>query len=770
MLIVSIFGIFRINWVQDITSLLPQKDIELSISVRDLGMMKNVTVVAGPAHNSQEELLAALSLLENELKALPGIETVTTIASSEKTMETVRLLMSRAPRLYRNEKVQLTSEDIEKRLAGLKERLASPEAIMMGDMLLSDPLGFARDALSALEGAGRTMGATLDSTHILSSDRKMGLISATINFDPMQIDRAQKFVKSLDDLTVSVSKKTKNIPIFALGGVYYSAKTSNVMIRDVSTAFILTIICVVGIFVLFFRGLRVLPAALLPSVIGICFGLGVMGLLGVKVHAVTVGFAATISGISIDYVIHLLFHAKTFKIANSESAMSLSLKEMIKPITLGFITTAGAFAVIAASGFTGVKQLAVFSLISLPAAFFTAVFAVPSLHKFLIEASCNNKDNPNSLSHRIVSFFSLSFEPKRLPSVICFFLLFCVLMFLSLQIKMSGDPRDLGYDDPEIKRREQMLATAFPGMFNQTIIATSGNDEESALRKNDELYNRLLSVSIPKNKIISLSPFLPSKERQHQSLAEAEKLFAKTDVKNIFGAVGFKEEYIESLISNLSTPPLLSDDFMSGGLAELVKKLLHKDDKGLFHCITLVNIADDKALAESAVAANRAGAQLISERLRTKETLTLLQHDIIVMLGIWLIAAMIFVSAIQRSVISGILSLLPAVFGVLGAVAVFSLLKRPLTPVASAGFTLVIGLGIDYGIFMLHRNKKNAYATSKSVAASALTTIAGFGVLSIARVRAMSDIGLIILVGIIVALVVALLLLPALHKPKPETA
>jgi hypothetical protein len=84
-----------------------------------------------------------------------------------------------------------------------------------------------------------------------------------------------------------------------------------------------------------------------------------------------------------------------------------------------------------------------------------------------------------------------------------------------------------------------------------------------------------------------------------------------------------------------------------------------------------------------------------------------------------------------------------------------------------------MGLGIDYGIFMQCKGSGALSHTASAVFASALTTVAGFGVLALSRVQAMADLGLIILVGVLGALVAALFLVPALsrktaHEEKPS--
>jgi predicted RND superfamily exporter protein len=78
---------------------------------------------------------------------------------------------------------------------------------------------------------------------------------------------------------------------------------------------------------------------------------------------------------------------------------------------------------------------------------------------------------------------------------------------------------------------------------------------------------------------------------------------------------------------------------------------------------------------------------------------------------------------------------------------------------------LVIGLGVDYGIFMVHRQEEGIdRATGQAVLVSGLTTLAGFGALVLARHPALHSIGVTVLLGIGTAIPAALLVIPALYQ------
>jgi predicted RND superfamily exporter protein len=78
---------------------------------------------------------------------------------------------------------------------------------------------------------------------------------------------------------------------------------------------------------------------------------------------------------------------------------------------------------------------------------------------------------------------------------------------------------------------------------------------------------------------------------------------------------------------------------------------------------------------------------------------------------------------------------------------------------------LIIGLGVDYGIFMVTKiTHRLDLATQRAVFVSGLTTLAGFGALITARHPALHSIGLSVIVGISAAIAAALLVIPAIYR------
>jgi predicted exporter len=178
----------RLTIVQDITALLPRDDRDsVSTLAREWGLMKRVILVLGSDEPGSERLTNAADAVAGTLAGIDGVEEVFCEVDMEGVRKGAGLLMKRGASLYRPSDGKIDSEVATKRLSSLKERLASPEALVMQEYLLADPLGMAREALKGLEAAGIAMGATVRHGHLMSADEKHALVFVKIGFDPMEV-------------------------------------------------------------------------------------------------------------------------------------------------------------------------------------------------------------------------------------------------------------------------------------------------------------------------------------------------------------------------------------------------------------------------------------------------------------------------------------------------------------------------------------------------------------------------------------------------------
>lgn len=121
-----------------------------------------------------------------------------------------------------------------------------------------------------------------------------------------------------------------------------------------------------------------------------------------------------------------------------------------------------------------------------------------------------------------------------------------------------------------------------------------------------------------------------------------------------------------------------------------------------------------------------------------------------------------------RSLICVALSLLPVAIGTIWMVGLMGWCHMPFNPANIMTLPLVIGVGVTSGIHILNRfaEEQNpsilAKSTGKAVLVSALTTVAGFGSLILAKHQGIQSLGFIMAMGTATCMIAALTFLPAL--------
>jgi hypothetical protein len=116
-----------------------------------------------------------------------------------------------------------------------------------------------------------------------------------------------------------------------------------------------------------------------------------------------------------------------------------------------------------------------------------------------------------------------------------------------------------------------------------------------------------------------------------------------------------------------------------------------------------------------------------------------------------------------------LLAVLPLLLGVLLSLGVLGLCGWPLNPANMIAFPLILGVGVDNGVHVLHdylirRHEGRpgvSRAIGRGVLVKALTTMIGFGTLMISTERGLVGLGFILTLGVGCSMLSALVLLPA---------
>jgi predicted RND superfamily exporter protein len=118
-----------------------------------------------------------------------------------------------------------------------------------------------------------------------------------------------------------------------------------------------------------------------------------------------------------------------------------------------------------------------------------------------------------------------------------------------------------------------------------------------------------------------------------------------------------------------------------------------------------------------------------------------------------------------------LVSLAPMVAGSIWMAGLVPVAGMTWNPLNSLGIPVILGVGIAFGVNLLHRLQKEpdrsiaVAGTGRAIVYSAATAMAGFGSLGLAAHRGLGSFGVALALGVAATMVSALVLVPALHGP-----
>jgi hypothetical protein len=111
---------------------------------------------------------------------------------------------------------------------------------------------------------------------------------------------------------------------------------------------------------------------------------------------------------------------------------------------------------------------------------------------------------------------------------------------------------------------------------------------------------------------------------------------------------------------------------------------------------------------------------------------------------------------------------LPLGIGLLQTFGLMGILEIPLNPANMIALPLMLGIGVDYGVHLIHEYReqsgpyKMSQATGVAVLVDGATTIVGFGSLMIASHRGLQSLGRVLTLGVSCCMFTSMIMLPAL--------
>jgi len=489
-----------------------------------------------------------------------------------------------------------------------------------------------------------------------------------------------------------------------------------------------SLLAVILLTFLTFGSLRPILLVTLSLAIGCAAALSVTQLVFGEVHLLTTVFGASLVGVAEDYGIHYFAARQGKPVAERWE----QLRQISPGLWLALATSGIAYLALGLAPFPGIRQIAVFSCVGLLAAFLTVLCWFPWLDR-----------KPLRVTAFATRFASTLDKWPRWPrgrmGVVLAVAGIAVLAGGLAQLRSVDDVRTLQNAPPQLMAEQievgRILGLASPAQ----VYLVSGADSDELLRNEEALTARLapLATAGTIGGYQALSDWVPSAGTQRANAALV--MHANREAWRALAAATGERIDIEA-----SAPPLLTTAELAPVAQGLPAISEWRDAEGRHFSLVMLQAVTRASLpALAQAAAQLPGVRFIDNTARYSQLLSRYRVRLSALLLVGLAAVALVLQ--WRYGRRGWRAWLPTLLGGLFTLACFGWTGVPMQLFVVLALMLLLGMGIDYGIFMQeHPGERSVWL---AVAIAGISTLLAFGLLALSTTPALRAFGLAMLIG-----------------------
>lgn len=480
-----------------------------------------------------------------------------------------------------------------------------------------------------------------------------------------------------------------------------------------------------------FRSLRPILLVALSLLVGIAVAISVTAWAFGEIHLITLVFGASLVGVGEDYGIHY-FAARQ---GQPHEAPAGLMRRLAPGLVLALGTTVLAYLVLGLAPFPGLRQMALFSAAGLVAAFATVVCWFPLLDRGRVPHS--RFADRIAASLRDVPTLRLS---RRLLWVALGVAVICALGWA--QVRASDDIRQLQSSPPALVQSQGEVGRALGVPSAGQFYLVRGENAQQVLEREEALKARLapLVAAGALDGWSAVSDWVPSIAQQ-QSDAQ---LTARVEAAVLAGAgAALGEKPVRPVFAQ---PPLMLPAWLAHPVSTPSRSLWLGEAQGKAASVVMLRGVHDAARlpALAAAADGLSGVRWVD---KPAEVSSLLGRYRVSMTWLLLAGYLAVLGALcWRYGRAAWRAWAPTAVASLVTLAILGWFGQPFQLFNVLALVLLLGIGVDYGIFLLEHPADGA--SWLAVVLGAASTWLAFGLLALSGTPALRAFGLTLLIGI----------------------
>nr|MBF0221429.1 MMPL family transporter [Desulfobulbaceae bacterium] len=771
------FGFMRLDVETDVVRSLPTSnkviadalDIFTNHPIHD-----QIAVDIGLDTDDPETLLACAEFVENKfvesgLFAQVGMSEMGNLIP-ELALQVVNNLpfLFSASELRDSVAPRLTALEISRKVTGIFSDLSSMDGIGQTEFIAADPLGLKDLILAKMAMLAPSGNARMSNGKLFSADGRHLLVTARPVMTGSNTASARKIEQLISDLagqlTDRFAGKGYTVTLTPAGSYRAALDNERIIRSDVNRAILLATIGIALLLLLAFPRPLIGLLALVPALAGTAAAFFVYSFFHSSISIMVLGFGGAIISITVDHgIAYLLFLDCPHETKGKEAA-----REVWAVGLMAVLTTIGAFTVLCFSGFPVFVELGQFTALGVLFSFLFVHLVFPQIFPALPPGS----SRALPLQKVVDNFFNFG----KTGAVVA--ALFAVVMVFYAKPEFNTDLHTMNTVSRDTLAADRQFAKVWGDIASKSYLMISAPSIDEIRQIDDALLATIegdIQADLLAGAFVPAMIF-PGEKRRKENFAAWRSFWTDntisavkhslTDSSMTLGfAVNAFSPFFDSLDTTSYQPesPIPSRFYNLLGISEV------KDQTTLVQFITITPGEQYKAdafLEKYSRYGKIFEPQYFSKKLGDLLFSTFTRMFLILAATVTVLLFLVFLSWRLT-----LITLAPVAFAYVSTLGTLKILGHPLDIPGLMLSIIILGMGIDYSIFIVRahqRYRSTGHSSYKlvrmAVFMASASTLLGFGGLVSAEHSLLNSAGLTSLLGIGYSLIGAFVLLPPLLK------
>ncbi|MCH7336454.1 hypothetical protein [Acinetobacter sp. NIPH 2699] len=486
-----------------------------------------------------------------------------------------------------------------------------------------------------------------------------------------------------------------------------------------------------------FRSFRPLITEFIAVSTGSLLAFAVTHLVFGEIHLMTLVFGASLIGVCVDFS----FYFMAMQSQHRKLDGFRILKPLLPSLFMGLMTTVVAYIFLSFTPFPAFRQIAVFSIVGLVAAWITSVLLLPRLPPLNAQPAI-----------RRLAWIGMARQWFQQHQKLRYGFILSILLIGGgslFALQSNDDIRNLQSMDVKLKQEDQYIRSLFAQQQSSDYFVVRAHSSAELEQQEAQLIGQLqqLQAQGQIEGFQALGQWIPPLTQQQQNVQLLQQIPA-TALKKYAESMGLNFADLVQWQQQLQLQPLLTEQVFQ------------------HHPLAFLQLSPTERLVTVRGVKAQRLQQLESAQIDFQQPVSTLssafaQHR---QQAQHLLIYALFGLALGLGLVYGKRSIMPLVLPVtLALVSTFAVqawLGVEINLFSIMGTFLIIGIGVDYAIFYRHGHD-HPQVVGMALFLCMMSTLLGFGLLSLSHTYAIHCFGLTVLLGVIFSFVYATLLTPA---------